>query len=84
VILGGSIGRALAPYLTQIETLLGQVTYRPPEVVVSSLGPNASVIGAIASALALHRDAHAPTLPDVRTDVRTDIPVDIRMAVSPP
>jgi glucokinase len=84
VILGGSIGRALAPYLTQIETLLGQVTYRPPEVVVSSLGPNATVIGAIASALALHRDAHAPTLPDVRTDVRTDIPVDIRMAVSPP
>ena len=84
VILDGSIGRALAPYLTHIETVLRHVTYRPPEVVVSSLGPNATVIGAIASALALHRDAHAPTLPDIRTDVRTDIPADIRMAVSPP
>jgi glucokinase len=76
VILGGSIGRALAPYLSQIETLVAQVTYRPPELVVSCLGPNATVVGAIASALALHRDEHAPTLPDIRTDIRT--------AVSPP
>ena len=70
VILGGSIGRALAPYLRRIETLVGQVTYSPPELSISSLGPNATVVGAIASALALHRDAHAPTLPDIRTDIR--------------
>ena len=76
VILGGSIGRALAPYLSQIDTLVAQVTYRPPELVISGLGPNATVVGAIASALALHRDEHAPTLPDIRTDIRT--------AVSPP
>jgi glucokinase len=69
VILGGSIGRALAPYLAQIETLVGHVTYRPPELVISSLGPNATVVGAIASALALYRDAHAPILPDIRTVV---------------
>jgi glucokinase len=69
VILGGSIGRALAPYLAQIETLVGHVTYRPPELVISSLGPNATVVGAIASALALYRDAHAPTLPDIATVV---------------
>ncbi len=69
VILGGSIGRALAPYLGQIEALVAQVTYRAPELVVSDLGPNATVVGAIASALALHRDAHAPTLPDIRAAV---------------
>jgi predicted NBD/HSP70 family sugar kinase len=79
VILGGSIGRALAPYLAEIETLVGHVTYRAPEVVVSSLGPNATVIGAIASALALYRDAHAPTLPDIRTDIRTDFRADLRI-----
>ena len=67
VILDGSIGRALAPYLSQIEALVGQVTYRAPEIVTSTLGPNATVIGAIASALAMHRDTHAPTLPDIRT-----------------
>ncbi len=77
VILGGSIGRALAPYVAQIETLVGQVTYRAPELVISSLGPNATVVGAIASALALHRDAHAPTLPDIRTDIRPDIRTDV-------
>jgi hypothetical protein len=69
VILGGSIGRALAPYLSQIEALVERVTYRVPELVTSTLGPNATVVGAIASALALHRDAHAPTLPDIRTAI---------------
>jgi hypothetical protein len=69
VILDGSIGRALAPYLSQIEALVGQVTYRAPEIVTSKLGPNATVAGAIASALTLHRDAHAPTLPDIRTAI---------------
>lgn len=69
VILGGSIGRALAPYLDQLNTLVEKVTYRAPELVVSTLGPKATVVGAIASALALHRDAHAPTLPDIRSVV---------------
>src|SRR5580704_15106582 len=73
VILDGSIGRALAPYLSQIEALVGQVTYRPPEIVTSTLGPNATVIGAIASALALHRDSQAPTLPDIRTAISSPL-----------
>ena len=73
VILDGSIGRALAPYLGQIGALVGQVTYRAPEIVISTLGPNATVIGAIASALALHRDAHAPTLPDIRTAISSPL-----------
>jgi glucokinase len=69
VILGGSIGRALAPYLTQIETVVGRVTYRAPEIVISALGSNATVLGAIAWALATHRDAYAPALPDLRSAV---------------
>jgi glucokinase len=69
VIVDGSIGRALAPYLSQIEALVGQVTYRAPEIVTSTLGPNATVTGAIASALAMLRDADAPRLPNVRTAV---------------
>jgi glucokinase len=67
VILGGSIGLALAPYRGQIEALVAQVTYRAPEIVISPLGANATVIGAVASALAMHRDTYAPTLPDIRT-----------------
>jgi hypothetical protein len=58
---------ALAPYRAQIETLVAQVTYRAPEIVISPLGPNGTVIGAVASALAMHRDTYAPTLPDIRT-----------------
>jgi glucokinase len=69
VIVDGGIGRALAPYLGQIETLVGQVTYRTPEIVTSTLGQNATVTGAIACALAMHRDALAPVLPDIRTAV---------------
>jgi glucokinase len=65
VILGGSIGRALEPYRDQIESLVTQSTYRAPEIVISPLGANATVLGAIASALATHRDASAPTLPDI-------------------
>jgi glucokinase len=85
VILDGSIGRALAPYLSQIEALVGQVTYRAPEIVTSSLGPNATVVGAIASALALHRDAHAPTLPDIRTAISPAVarPTSLSAAAAP-
>jgi glucokinase len=67
VILGGSIGLALEPYLRDIESLVSQVTYRAPEIVISPLGSNATVIGAIATALAMHREAYAPVLPDIGT-----------------
>jgi glucokinase len=67
VILGGSIGLALAPYLGKIETLVGQVTYCAPDIVISPLGTNATVIGAIATALAMHRKIYTPTLPDIGT-----------------
>jgi glucokinase len=73
VILGGSIGRALEPYREQIEALVTQVTYSAPEIVISPLGANATVIGAIASALAMHRDTYAPTLPDIRTNAQPGV-----------
>lgn len=66
VILGGSIGRALAPYLPRLEALVGHVTYRAPEIVISPLGASATVLGGIATALAMHRESLAPTLPDIR------------------
>jgi glucokinase len=67
VILGGSIGRALAPYLAQIGALVRQAAYRAPELLTSTLGSNATVTGAIAAALALHRDANAPVVPSIRS-----------------
>jgi glucokinase len=66
VILDGSIGRALAPYLAKIDALVSSAAYRAPELVTSTLGPNATVIGAIASALARHRESNAPTVPSIR------------------
>jgi glucokinase len=66
VILDGSIGRALAPYLGKIGALVAGAAYRAPELVTSTLGPNATVIGAIASALALHRESNAPAVPSIR------------------
>jgi glucokinase len=67
VILGGSIGRALAPYLAQIGALVRKAAYRAPDLLISTLGSNATVTGAIAAALALHRDANAPVVPSIRS-----------------
>jgi glucokinase len=67
VILDGSIGRALAPYLEKIGVLVSGAAYRAPELVTSTLGPNATVIGAIASALARHRESNAPAVPSIRS-----------------
>jgi glucokinase len=60
VILDGSIGRALEPWLPELRAMvLGQV-FRAPEIVISQLGPNATVIGAIARALAIVAEQDAP------------------------
>jgi glucokinase len=60
VILDGSVGRALEPYVPRIADLVSSSVFAPPEVVVSRLGPNATVVGAIAGALTLERQATAP------------------------
>ena len=63
VILDGSIGRALGPYLPRIEATVRRAAYRAPELMISALGPNATVLGGIAAALTLHRESSAPTVP---------------------
>jgi glucokinase len=60
VILDGSVGRALEPYVPRIAELVARTVFAAPEVVVSRLGPNATVVGAIAGALTLERQATAP------------------------
>lgn len=60
IILDGSIGRALEPWLPELRsTVLGRV-FGAPEIVISQLGPNATVIGAIARALAMVAEQDAP------------------------
>jgi glucokinase len=60
VILDGSIGRALRPWLDELCGLVTAQVFAPPEIVVSELGPNATVIGAIARALAMVTEQDLP------------------------
>lgn len=61
IILDGTIGRSLQPYLDELgERLTGRLP-AVPRLCVSGLGPNATVVGAIAAALQLARERAAPT-----------------------
>jgi glucokinase len=60
VILDGSIGRALEPWLPELRAAVQERVFRAPEIVISRLGPNATVIGAIARALAMVSEQDAP------------------------
>ncbi len=60
VILDGSIGRALEPWLPELRAAVDEHVFRAPEIVISRLGPNATVIGAIARALAIVSEQEAP------------------------
>jgi glucokinase len=60
VILDGSVGRALEPYVARLEELVAAQGGTGPGICVSHLGPNATVAGAIASGLALVRQSGAP------------------------
>ncbi len=60
VILEGSVGRALEPFLPGlVERIVPQLP-TPPRVVSSTLGLNATVLGAVAAALQLARRRSAP------------------------
>jgi glucokinase len=59
VILDGSVGRAMAPYLDALASRMEPRIPNVPELRVSQLGPNATVTGAIACALSLDRAAAA-------------------------
>ncbi len=60
IILDGSIGRALRPWLDELCDLVAGQVFSAPQIVVSDLGPNATVIGAIARALAMVSEQDLP------------------------
>jgi glucokinase len=59
IVFDGSIGRALEPYTDDILNRVDGRVPHVPELRYSKLGPNATVIGAIAGALVLEREADA-------------------------
>jgi glucokinase len=59
IIFDGSIGRALEPHVESIVERAQACIPHVPELHFSRLGPNATVIGAIAGALALERETDA-------------------------
>lgn len=60
VILEGGLGRALGPYLEALIARVAPGLPSPPRIVISSLGSDATVIGAVAAALELARRRTAP------------------------
>ena len=61
IILDGGVGRSLEPYLERIAQRLVRHVPAAPELLVSRLGPNATVVGAIAAALQLTRRQSLPS-----------------------
>ena len=70
VILDGSVGRALSPWLDELAGRVAPHLPAPPSIVVSGLGAYATVLGAVAAALQLTRrerePAHLTGILDVR------------------
>jgi predicted NBD/HSP70 family sugar kinase len=60
VILEGGLGRSLGPYLDRLIARIAPSLPSPPRIVISRLGSDATVIGAIAAALELARRRTAP------------------------
>ncbi len=60
IILDGSIGRALEPWLPDIRAAVTEQVFRAPQIVVSRLGRGATITGAIARALAIVAELDAP------------------------
>ncbi len=60
VILDGAVGRALAPWHERMVELVERALPAPPTVITSSLGANATALGAVAAALELAASNRAP------------------------
>lgn len=60
LILDGSVGRALGDWVGRITELVADHLPRPPAIVASSLGGEATALGAVAAALDLSRSARGP------------------------
>jgi glucokinase len=61
IILDGAVGRSLEPYLGRVADGLGRYLPDVPELCVSRLGPNATVVGAIAAAVHITRSRSRPS-----------------------
>jgi glucokinase len=61
VVLDGSVGRALAPYLPRLSDLLAPVLLFPPELRISTLAPTAALAGAVVEAWRLADAAGQPS-----------------------
>ncbi len=60
IILEGSVGRSMEPHLEELVRRIAPCVPAMPRVIVSSLGPNATVVGATAAALQLARRQGLP------------------------
>ncbi|MHB8295001.1 MAG: ROK family transcriptional regulator [Acidimicrobiales bacterium] len=60
VILDGSVGRALAAWLIPLRAQVMRGVYVAPDVAVSSLGSDATIVGAIAAGLGLLAERRTP------------------------
>ncbi|WP_233807218.1 ROK family transcriptional regulator [Paraburkholderia sp. HP33-1] len=62
VVVDGSVGRALAPFLSRVAERVALHIPTPPRIEVSTLGPNSTVRGAVAVALQLQRSIDVPDI----------------------
>ena len=76
VILDGAIGRALEPWLPALREAVAAHVFRPPDIVVSGLGQDAAVTGAIARALALVSELDEPAQLARHVRRRPAVPAD--------
>ena len=60
VILDGAIGRSLQPWLAELRSAVAGAVFRAPDIVVSALGQDAAVTGAVARALAMVSELEVP------------------------
>jgi glucokinase len=60
VILDGSVGRALEPWVDRMRATVAEHVVQAPELVFSRLGPNGTVMGAVARGLELVSEMDAP------------------------
>jgi glucokinase len=74
IILEGSVGRSLEPHLAELVRRIAPCVPVMPRLLVSGLGPNATVVGAIAAALQLARRQHVPNALAQAFDLGQQVP----------
>jgi glucokinase len=74
IILEGSVGRSLEPHIAELVRRMAPWVPVAPRVLVSRLGPNATVVGAIAAALQLARRQRLPSTLSQAFDFGQEVP----------